>query len=532
MKAVLLLNAGDTIAAWQYEALRAAVEKGLDIIAVAHCTDEQQPRVGIKHLGYCAFALTSRRKMTKLQQTSIRPLLPPNAREVSFSPVREGAWQKIPDTVGDGFRGADVIINFALNLLHNPGSLHVRHGVLSYHHGDPAQFAGGPAGFYELEAGAQVQDVVVTRLSDAPGHGEILSRAYAPVVPYSYAQTLRGAHEAGIPLLAKALGVLETKPTQTPTPFGPDHGLPTNTRVARQVMTLAGRKVRHLAYGLLKEKKWQIGRLTAPLHPEGDILLSSPDIEPIQNPPGYSFIADCFGGPQGGVYCEALNPRSGKGEIARWKSGDWAFLDLDLQGGHASYPQIVEDDGSVFLFPEIAAVSSPVLYRLSLDGVSVSERIEMKGLGELRLLDGTLFNHEESWYLFAGKLGSTNLRLELWVAPGLNGPYRLHPSSPVCLDPRGARMAGPIAKIDGQLYRFGQDGTENYGGQVSVHRIEKLSEEAYEESRCGTIQCKDSWGPHTVSTSGNETWIDFFKEETSPLAGFRRFKGRYLSGGN
>ena len=92
-------------------------------------------------------------------------------------------------------------------------------------------------------------------------------------------------------------------------------------------------------------------------------------------------------------------------------------------------------------------------------------------------------------------------------------------------------MAGPIARINGRLYRFGQDGTQNYGGRVSVHRIEDLTEETYEESRCGTIQCSDSWGPHTVSTRGDETWIDFFREETSALAGYRRFKGRYLSAG-
>jgi hypothetical protein len=530
MKAVLLVNTGDTIAAWQYEALRSAIEKGLDIIQIAHSPDEhQRPRA--KNYGYYAFASTSRRRMATLRRTSIRPLLKPSAREVFFSCEREGPWQRIPASAADGFRGADVVINFGIDLLRNPDSLPVRYGVLSYHYGSLDQFEGGPAGFNELAQGAEVQSVIVQRLSDTADGGEILSTAFAQVVPHSYAQTLQAAHVAGTPLLAKAIETLEDETSHKPKSIRPDYRLPTNTGVARQVVTLAGRKARHLAYGLLREKRWRVGRLILPLVPEGEVLLSSADIEPIEGPHGYSFIADCFVSPREGVYCEALNPRSGKGEIARWKSGEWAFLDLGLRGGHASYPQPIEDDGSVFLFPEIASVSSPALYRLQPDGVGVSERIEMQGLGDLRLLDATLFNHEKTWYLFAGRRGSVNLRLELWVAPALTGPYRLHPSSPVCLDPRGSRMAGPIAKIEGRLYRFGQDGTLNYGGRVSVHQIEDLTVETYEESRCGTIQCSDSWGPHTVSSRGDETWIDFFKEETSALAGFRRLKGRYLQRG-
>lgn len=531
MKAVLLIDAGDTIAAWQYEALRSAVEKGLEITQIAHCIDDHQPGLRISNFGYSAFALTSRRGVASLRRTSIRPLLEPAAHEVSLSFEREGRGQRIPASVAKGFRGADIVINMGSNLLCNSDSFPVRHGVLSYQHGDPNQFKGGPPGFYELERGAAVLEITVQRFGNTNGGGEILSTAFAPMVLHSYRQTLEAIYVAGIPLLAKAIGRLGGERSRKTRSLHPEYRVPTNTCVARQVVILAERKSRRLAYGLMKEKRWQIGRLTVPLVPEGEVMLSSADVDPIEGPPGYSFIADCFGSSNESVYCEALNPRSGKGEIARWKSGEWLFLDLGLQGGHASYPQPVEDNESLFLFPEIAAVSSPVLYRLQPDGVGVSERIAMKGLEDQRLLDGTLFKHEMRWYLFAGKRGSVNLRLELWVAPEIAGPYRLHPSSPVCLDPRGSRMAGPIALINGRLYRFGQDGTQNYGGRVSVHRIKDLTEETYEESKCGIIQCSDSWGPHTVSIRGDETWIDFFREETSVLAGYRRFKGRYLSAG-
>jgi len=529
VKAILLLNAGDTIASWQYEALKAATENGLEIIQVARCIDDRRRRLRAKYFGYYAFALASRRAMSTLKPTNIRPLLMPGVHEVFFSSEWEEGWQRIPASVADGFCSADVVIKFGLNLLRNPDSLPVKYGVIAYHHGDPAQFRGRPAGFYELKQDAEVLGVIVQRLSDTLDGGEILAKAYAPVVPHSYAQTLQGSYLAGTPLLEKAIEALKIDRSQTPKSLGPNYRLPTNASVARLAVAIARRKASHLAYGLLREKRWQVGWLTASLDLEGEVRLSSADMEPIACPEGYSFVADPFVSPTGGVYCEALNSRSGKGEIARWKAGEWDFLDLDLGGGHASYPQPIEEDGSVFLLPEIASVSSPTLFRLRPDGVGVSERVEMDGLDGLRLLDATLFSHEGAWYLFAGMRDSVRFRLELWVAPALTGPYRLHPSSPVCLDPRGARMAGPIAKIGDRLYRFGQDGTQNYGGRVSMHRIEVLTEEKYGESHCGTIQCSDSFGPHTVSIRDKEICIDFFTEKTTPLAGIRRFKGRYLS---
>jgi hypothetical protein len=86
-------------------------------------------------------------------------------------------------------------------------------------------------------------------------------------------------------------------------------------------------------------------------------------------------------------------------------------------------------------------------------------------------------------------------------------------------------MAGGLTEIRGRLYRFGQDGTQKYGGRVTVHRVEVITEDAYSETRCGSVTCRDFWGPHTISI-GDETWIDFFTETTSPLAGYRRLKGR------
>ena len=92
-------------------------------------------------------------------------------------------------------------------------------------------------------------------------------------------------------------------------------------------------------------------------------------------------------------------------------------------------------------------------------------------------------------------------------------------------------MAGPLTSIGGCLYRFGQDGVKKYGGRVTVSRVDVLTEHAYEETVCGSLEFTDCWGPHTVSVSGDDVWVDYFTEVTTPMAGARRFGARYSRGG-
>ena len=369
----------------------------------------------------------------------------------------------------------------------------------------------------------------VQRLTDTLDGVEVLAKGYARVVPYSYTQTMRGIYLAAVPLLAKAITALEKGEGRRSDSLGAEYRVPTTAAVARQSAALVRNKLSRLAWGLFGEQGWQVARLSGSIEPQEHVSLSPARIQPLDVPRGYTFVADPCSAPNGAVYGEALNSRTGLGEIARWSAGEWVFLDLGLDGRHASYPQAVEDAGSLFLFPEIAQVSGPTLYRLEPDGVTVSERLELEGLDGLRLLDATLFRRGETWYLFAGQPGSAESRLDLWTAPSLTGPYRPHPSSPVCLDPRGARMAGPIAEIGGSIYRFGQDCSRHYGGRVTVHRIDVLTEDAYEESVSGLVECSDAGGPHTVSISGSEIWIDFFHKKTTPMAGVRRLRARSSS---
>ena len=266
--------------------------------------------------------------------------------------------------------------------------------------------------------------------------------------------------------------------------------------------------------------------LQRPIEMRGETIIGQQDLIMLPVPPKHVFVADPCGTLEKSVYCEVLSQWSGKGRIARWNDGHWTSVDLGKGGMHSSYPQIVRDGRRSYIFPEISSGSPPTLFQLGSDGITVTATRELEGLEGTRLVDATLFHVGAMWYLFGGHHDSANYQLQLWTASRLTGPYQPHPRSPICLDPRGARMAGPLVTLGRQAFRFGQDGSVKYGGRVLVHRIDALTREEYKESVCGSIEVAGAWGPHTVNMTPQGTWIDLYREVWAPLAWLRRVQAK------
>lgn len=529
MRAVLLLNDSEVVEAWAHAALSEAVQDGLEITQIARCVNTPPRKVTRKNLAYYGLAFASRRGLATVATAEISDLVSDATPRVRFLSIHEGAWQRIPSDVAEGFAGADVVVKFGMTLLRGPSEIPVKHGVISYHHGDPERYRGRPAGYYELLNGERVQGVIVQRLSEILDGGGVLAKAYSPVVPHSYAQTLRNVQLAGVPLLARAIRVLESgDDLEGPTTLGPNYRLPATPNVLRQIAGLFVRKLARAAYGLSREKSWKVGHLALDIDPEAATLIPSSDLDPIPHPDGYVFAADPCADDSDGFFCELLNSRTGLGEIAHWRQGAWT-LGVMASLGHASYPQVVQHGDVRYLFPEIASFSSPRLFTLTASGSAEGEGTPLKGLEGRRLIDATLLDAGGIWYLFAGEADTAAFKLDLWWSHRLLGPYRRHPSSPVCVDPRGARMAGPIVQIQGRRYRFGQDGTQKYGGSVRIHRIEELNPIAYRESVCGSIRIAEHWGPHTVNLTQDGLLVDYYSERTALGAGLRRIRARITS---
>lgn len=533
MRAVLLVGSSDSIPIWQREALRDAIQAGLTVVGVLHCLNDADRDVRLKTMGYYVLAAIARFRNAMTGGSALSEVVPGDVPRVHFTSEWKGHWQRIPREILEEVPQAEVAIKLGMGLLRDPQELPFRHGVISYHHGEPEIYRGRPAAFHEVVAGEAVIGIIVQRLSNRVDGGEILARGYSRVVPYSYSQTLEELYATGVPLLARALRTLEQGRAESVGLLGANRTLPSNWSVARVGIGVAGARVRRLVYGALREKRWRIARLKASRSHVGVTLvdelrrLDSEASTVIPVPRGSTFVADPAGTLEGRIYCESLRSVSGRGVIAVYGSGGWADVSVPVGSAHLSYPQVVSHAGANYLFPEMAQAGPPTLFRLDATGLSVEEATVLRGMEDERLLDGTLFSAGDIWYLFGLRVGAPPSRLDLWTAPDLFGPWLAHPESPVCLDPRRARMAGPLVARDGHIYRFGQDGSIGYGRGVAVNRIKRLSEQEFEEEPIGEVSLSVVAGPHTILLHGDDVWFDFYTERWTPLAGFRRLKARF-----
>lgn len=515
--------------AWSAEALGHARSKGLEITLVAYCMNDK-PTTTFEHPFFRVLERWTRCAVPALEKVDVSLALDHGIPSVRFDSVWDGTAQRIPEKVHGELARADVVIKLGMGLLRDPDSLPVASGVLSYHHGDPERHRGGPPGFYELLTGEAVQGVCVQRLSSTPGGGEILARATVPTAPHSYAETLQRVYVAGVPLLAAACEALQAGESKPVSVLGPVERPPSPGRVAGVVGKVTVGKVNRWARLALKEEMWQVGFRPGRLSLSGQVVVSRDELRPVAPPEGYLFAADPTVAPDGRtLLCEVLNERSGRGEIWTFRAGEWRPISgWPFEGRHSSYPQAIVDGGRNLILAETASAGPPTMIDVGERWDSARRALPLEGLEHARLVDPTPFRKDEVLYLFAGHPSSSYFRLDLWVAKRLTGTWTKHPASPVCMDVRGARMAGPVARLDGQLMRFGQDNAERYGDGIIIHKITELSPTTYREEVVGELRMADAFGPHTLALVEEGAWLDWYDVKSSSGAGLRRVRRRFL----
>ena len=518
---------GTTIARWQAAALQRAVACGLRIACVYICDNSHVKRRPHKHLGYYVLRLTSMRT-SWTRPVPWRPIVGPDAAVRTFRSEWQGIWQRVPasacrEMVDFGF---DVVIKFGMNLHRDPDDLPASHGVLSFHHGDPSEYRGRPAGFYEVLDGADHVGAIVQRIGNKLDAGKVLAYAASQVVPHSYHQTLERLYGNSHHLLVKALrnsrnGVALDHPVT-----GKNYSLPSNSTVVKFIGLMAVRRMKRAGYGALIEKRWRVGRTNAidPARTKHVVYLREPDDFVL--PKGFAFTADPFPGDGGRIWCEGLETWSGKGRLLVF-SPDRPPVAVDVpgvRGHHCSYPFIVESQGTRYVLPEMASVGPPRLFEL--EGASIVGSQEVRGLEAFRIIDPTVLFHAGRWWLFGGLPKTATDLLWLWSATDVAGPYEPHPDNPIVMDVARARPAGPIIAANGRLFRPGQDNRGSYGNGVTLSEIIELSTERYREVPRAQVRVAGRKGPHTLFLDGDSTVVDSYVERLSPLAGMTRLKNR------
>lgn len=509
---------------WQQMALREAQEV-VDVALLLNCRNTAKQRSYFAHGLYYAINMASlRNEMTRT--VSAEGLCP---EVMAFDSIVSGRWQALPEAVFDELeaRGIEVVIRFGMDLLDTSGRA-ASLDILSFHHGDPECYRGRPAGFYELLHRERKNGIIVQRLGDRVDGGDTYARAYSRVYADSYRQTAVAFYQASVPLLRKALENHARGEKQSAGALGRHYRLPGNLLALSFIGRLLGRKIKRLGYGAFFEKKWNVATL------EGGSSLHALMARPVETlfdavgviPEHYTFYADPFFSADGRVVrVEALNGSTGLGEIVELDAeeltprGEWT-----LRAGHFSYPFSFSFDGVEYLMPEAASQGTP--YVIPLGDQTEHEKRPLAGLETQRLVDATLCLHQGRAYLFAGKPESARTLLYLYTSDSPFGPFTPHPHNPIVIDPECARMAGEIVCHEGELYRLGQDSTREYGNGITVSRITRLSPESYGEERVGRVALKHYKGPHTLNFHDGRVLLDFYSDEFSWLAGYRRLMAK------
>lgn len=510
------------ITQWQKLALEEAADI-LDIKIILNCKNTKTKKNLSKNfLYYSLNTFTLKNKLTKKADYTYS-----NEETLSFQSIYKGNWQYIPDYVSKKIRDnkIDVIIKFGMNLLKVDDSLS-EVPILSFHHGDPSKFRGRPAGFYELLRNEDKSGLIVQRITNELDAGHILAFAESKLTHYSYKKSAESFYQESQFLLRKALLNLEKNNVLKIKTGGKNYRLPSNSTVLKFSAILFKRRVEHLIYGAFFEKKWKVGTVKFNLGLRNDNVINSSLVDNIPIKQEYSFYADPFFSSDGSkIRLEGLRNKSGLGDILEIDSKNLNNSKILLTGKHYSYPFSFLLDDEEQILPEVASHSPQ--YFFSLSGNKEDLTI-IKGLEKKRIVDATILNYDNTWYMFFGEKNSSSSRLNLWVADTIDGKFKEHPNNPICISPSSARMAGRILITEDGIFRFGQNNSRAYGAAITISEITKLNRDEYKEEVCGTIKMDKCYGPHTIDINKEDgvILIDYYTDEFSKFASIRRVKNR------
>lgn len=142
---------------------------------------------------------------------------------------------------------------------------------------------------------------------------------------------------------------------------------------------------------------------------------------------------------------------------------------------HLSFPLVFRDGDDIFLMPESFAENEVALYRFER---FPDKLVKMRVLLHGAYKDSSLINHAGVWYFFTTSVNG----LELFYTEDIREGHLIpHPHNPITNDPRYNQSGGSPIVLNGQLYRIAQDGSGEYGRNISILKINELSKDRYEE---------------------------------------------------
>jgi hypothetical protein len=176
---------------------------------------------------------------------------------------------------------------------------------------------------------------------------------------------------------------------------------------------------------------------------------------------------------------------------------------------HLSYPFVFEWQGEVYLLPETSADRKVQLFRCrSFPAAWEEDRVLLDGVNAV---DATLAEVDGRWWMFVN-IGAPDAgnwdELHLYWADSPLGPWTPHRRNPVKSDCRAARPAGRLFRWQGDLHRPAQNCAGRYGAAIALHKILRLTPEAYAEEHVADLVPEWAERAHTLNTGGGLHVVD------------------------
>jgi hypothetical protein len=418
-----------------------------------------------------------------------------NTETIYLSPERKGFLDIFSKEDSGKVKacGLDILLRHEFNIIRGDLLKAARYGIWSYHHADNALNRGGPAGFWEIINNEPCCGVTLQQLTPELDGGLVIDKAWFNG-HWSFFINNNELLEKSVVLLFKNInkllrdGKIETKKSLTY--YNRLYKKPSLKYMLIYMWRFYSKIFTHIINKLFPLKRLNCWALS---FGKGNFLESTLFRTNTVSMPKKVFWADPFLYKHDNelyVFFENYSYKTKKGKISVGKvtedrRGGFSVIDvrdiLDFDY-HLSYPQIVEEDGSLFLIPETYQNKRLEVYRC----VQFPDKWELYSTafeGE-EVVDTTYFHDEngDTWLLL-NKGWTHEAELHIYKIDSLKFENIVaHRNNPVLIDCRKARNGGAIFKYEHEYYRPSQINTHGvYGKGLHISKIKKLTLEEFED---------------------------------------------------
>lgn len=149
----------------------------------------------------------------------------------------DGLWNELPSEIVDHIRNScDIVFRRGFGLIRGDILTATEKGVISYHHGDPRKYRGGPAGFWEFMNDEQTAGMMIQSLHNELDAGVVQTYSEIDITEcQSWGEIRRMLYEKSTDLLSEAVQGIQS-PDHEPMEieeFGQVHHPPSGLELAR-----------------------------------------------------------------------------------------------------------------------------------------------------------------------------------------------------------------------------------------------------------------------------------------------------------